>query len=255
VSWCHDLERLRATVGSIPEGGYMMGHNAVSGFHYEGKEVERKGHMEISEFSHLGHVWMGHIHKRQSKENVSFIGSPNQVRKIEYGNEEVGLTVVKFGKVGFKEAFVPNSLSPKYKRINVFKLMNMRLSEANAFVKNSYLTMVVPSNLAYKLDVAKVGDVLSGYKSIEEPKFLEARERDDVDFEVSGDSVESVEVDIPKQGDAYIDQMKAVVIDKQHVVIGDGLKVKLKETFEKLYKAAEQNAKAYDGEEQLFADK
>jgi len=220
---------------------YLFAHTEIAGFHYEGKPVEESKHNKIEDFAKFKRVYSAHIHKKQSKENILFLGTPRQVRANEFNNEN-GIYLIDFKEQ--KEYFIENKISPKFKVINVFTLMNMKLSEANEFVKNSYVTVVCPTNLMYKLNPHKIDQVLSEFKEIKHTNLsnkelgFDPAKPESMKFDgINGLDLESIS--IKNRFVSFIDQLSQVKIGKQFIEIDEAVKPALKDYIGKLYTSAE----------------
>ena len=241
MSYNSTKEKEKEIIDSF-EADYLCCHTEIAGFHYEGKPVEESKHNHIEDFKKFKRVYSGHIHKKQSKDNILFMGTPRQVRANELNNEN-GIYLVDYKNQ--KEFFIENTLSPKFKAINIFTLMNMKLSEANEYVKNAYVTVVCPSNLMYKLSPYKINGVLSDYKNIDHKTLSDGIEKWNPlnppggfpIVESGGIDLESIS--IPNRLRAFIEQLENVKIGKQFIGLNESVKPKLVEYIDRLYKAAD----------------
>lgn len=226
------------------DADYLFAHTEIAGFHYEGVSVDESKHNRIEDFKKFKKVYSGHIHKKQSKENILFIGTPRQVRANEIDNEN-GIYLIDFKEQ--KEYYIENNISPKFKAINIFSILNMKLSEANKFVENSYVTIICPSNLMYKLSPYKINQVLSGYKSIshDTPTTKANIDKDKLVLPELN-SLDLQATSIEEKLVQYIEQLTSAKVGKQFVQITDQTRNVLKDYTLKLYKAAE--SKVVDSE-------
>jgi hypothetical protein len=219
------------------DADYLFAHTEIAGFHYEGVSVDESKHNHIEDFKKFKKVYSGHIHKKQSKENILFIGTPRQVRANEIDNEN-GIYLIDFKEQ--KEYYIENNVSPKFKAINIFSILNMKLSEANKFVENSYVTVICPSNLMYKLSPYKINQVLSGYKSIShDTPTTKANIDKDKLMLPELNSLDLQATSIEEKLVQYIEQLTSARVGKQFVQISDQTRAVLKDYTLKLYKAAE----------------
>jgi hypothetical protein len=139
---------------------YVIAHTEVCGFSYENKDVpEEERHLNLKDLAHLKKFYSGHIHKRQSKANVQFTGTPHQIRPVEWKNE-VGFTTVDFSSMDStgipKETWIPNKLSPKYVKLDVYDLMEMPLDKLSAMARNNYLYIRLTIDDINNLDVNRI---------------------------------------------------------------------------------------------------
>ena len=245
--WVSSKEELLSILTDYKESDvkYIVGHNEVFGFHYEGKPVEETKNITLSDLSFLKKAWFGHIHKRQTLKNTTFVGSSYHIKKGEYKND-VGLTIYNFNKN--QEHFIENTVSPKFKRISLFNIMNMTVKEANEFVKKSYTTVVLPSNLYGVINTTKINDVLDGYRGIDSVS-ISGKNNDGVDGVPQLESLDIDEslydkkVDVRSAISGCIEEMLSIVVGKQSVMLNDDMKKKMISTLDEVYKKASEKSK------------
>lgn len=227
------------------DADYLIAHTEIAGFHYEGVPVSDSKHNQISDFAKFKRVWSGHIHKYQEKENILFIGTPFQTKKSEINNKN-GIHLIDF-ETG-EEKFLENKISPTFKRIDIFTLMNMKKSEADEFVKNSYVTMVMPSELMYKINTGKLNNILEGYRSLE-PQTITTKSKQDLDFLMADHGLEDIDMtsSIKDKLMELVDDMEGVRLKKDEtILLTDELRHKFKRDLGTLYTAAEKKEETID---------
>ena len=117
--------------------------------------------------------------------------------------------------------------------------MDMKVSEANKFVENSFVDVVAPANLMYKVNFINVTNVLDGYREIDH-KTVSEDTAVDLSSLMGEDGLENFEkIDIGSKLSEYVDQLTHVKVGKNYIDITDPLRKKLGEVVDKLYKAAE----------------
>lgn len=220
------------------EAEYLFCHSSIAGFTYDGYPVEESKHISLDDVKVFKKVYAGHIHKRQSKENVLYVGAPYHTKNEEHEND-TGFTIIDFEKG--KEHWIENEMSPKFKHINLFHFMNMKLSEANKFVSNSYVTLISPMEIAYRLNINNIYEVVSGHRTIEVSTVSERSKADIGQMIGDQDIDESQNINIGKKLMDYVDQLTNVKIDKKFIDVSDPLRKALTENVNKLYKAASHN--------------
>lgn len=231
-----ELEIIHQYAKYEAEGLYGCGHTEIEGFFYEGIPVPENKHNKISDFKIFKKFYSAHIHKKQEKENILFLGTPYHTKKNEIGNE-IGFYLIDFNKG--KEYWLENKISPRHKQISLFKLMDMKVSEANKFVENSFVDVVAPANLMYKVNFINVTNVLDGYREIDH-KTVSEDTAVDLSSLMGEDGLENFEkIDIGSKLSEYVDQLTHVKVGKNYIDITDPLRKKLGEVVDKLYKAAE----------------
>lgn len=78
---------------------YMFGHFELPHF-YMNAMVKMPEHGEIKRenFGHIGHVFSGHFHKRQSEKNITYIGNCFPHNYADAGDDERGMMILEWGK-------------------------------------------------------------------------------------------------------------------------------------------------------------
>jgi DNA repair exonuclease SbcCD nuclease subunit len=78
---------------------YLFGHFELPGYLMNAM-VEMPDHGEIrrEDLGGFGHVFTGHFHKRQTKNNITYIGNAFPHNYADAGDDERGLTVLEWGQ-------------------------------------------------------------------------------------------------------------------------------------------------------------
>jgi hypothetical protein len=229
---------------------YLFAHTEIAGFHYDGAPVNESKHNKISDFSKFKKVYSGHIHKNQEKENILFVGTPYQTKRSESGNA-CGFYFIDF--MNGKESFIENKISPRYLKIPLFNLMDMKLSEVNKMVENNFVDIIAPSSLMYKINFANVTDVIDKKYRNFEYRPLTTHENIDV-LSLIGESGlidDGSKVDVGSKLPEYLDQLEMVKIGKENIILQDSVRKKLKDFIMDLYKKAESNQELEELEETI----
>ena len=131
-------------------------------------------------------VFSGHIHLRQDKGNVLYVGSPYQL-DVSDGNSTRGYYIINADTFNYE--FVENEVSPKFKKLLFSDVMNMSVETAKSELNNNYIELFVRYDVMYKIDLIRTTQKLSELgitaRSInytEIPKTI-ANEEDTYDFD------------------------------------------------------------------------
>lgn len=231
TSWCNSSEKLKKNLEALREGGadYGFGHNSVYGFEHEGKSIEKKGHLSISDFAGFKTFFMGHIHKRQHIQNVRFTGSGLHCRAVEYKNLQVGIDVLDLATGEIE--FIENNISPKFKRLNFLKLMDCPKNEFEKLISNNFVTLVIPSYLESVIDTSDFPKLFSSYRYLQvKTKIQERLEISDKQEE--SDDETAISINVSEFYERYMSTLDSVIVNKQQVRLTDEDK---KKTLEKLF--------------------
>ena len=194
ISWIENgVEESKLVKGSTAD--YLILHTDINGLKYP-SNVKIEGRVEAKGFKGK-HIYSGHIHKRQEKGKVTYIGSPYEIDKSDAGNIK-GVYILRAdfidNETGFDimEDFVENDYSPRFVSYNVKELQEMKDSGKDILkmLENNYVSVKYES-----ADVPKYKDImnsLEGYgRGIE---FSEIR--DDVKVEdLNTDEIKSLSID------------------------------------------------------------
>lgn len=174
---------------------YLILHTDINGLKYP-SNVKIEGRVEAKGFKGK-HIYSGHIHKRQEKGKVTYVGSPYEIDKSDAGNVK-GVYILRADfiddETGFDimEDFVENDYSPRFVSYNVKELQEMKDSgkDIEKVLANNYVSVRYES-----ADAPKYKDImnsLEGYgRGIE---FSEIR--DDVKVEdLDSEEIKSLSID------------------------------------------------------------
>lgn len=153
-------------LGIIENSGcdYLFAHADILGMKLDNGKDVKKG-LNLSK-SNIKKVFSGHIHKRQEKNKVIYIGSPYHTSRSDIGDTK---GVYLFDAVENKQEFFHNHTSPLFKKILLSQILETPLGEVKDMLKNNYVDIIVPLNLASQFNISKFVEKLasSQYKRIE----------------------------------------------------------------------------------------
>lgn len=213
---------------------YCFCHTFILGFNFNGSFIptgttnKRFGN-DISDFAHFKRVYSGHVHWRQEKDNIVFVGSPYHLTRHDTDNQK-GIYLFDFET--HEEVFVENNLSPQYKKIDLHALLNMTHSKAMEFVHNSFVDIITPFQFYRSFPSDNISSKLSHFKELKYiPDSGKDSKEDETDFAsmigISG--VEYKKLDVMEKISEYVETLGH----------GDKMKENLLMTIGKLYKSAE----------------
>lgn len=228
---------------------YLFGHDEISGFYYEGKEVSEHHSLPKSEFSKFKHVFMGHIHKPQEDENITYVGSAYHTRINEWRN--VPQVVILDTLTGNIKKIV-NRVSSRYIKIDLFKLLDMKRSEALEFVRGNKISVQCPNDSIMRFQTYKITETLDGYKKLEYKQVFDKSLSSDVDsvddYEDSDNKLSDVELssDIMQYVQEYVNSLDSLVIQGSLVNVSDAVKQKMMDVLQNIYNSVSEKSKPED---------
>lgn len=87
-----------------------------------------------------GTIYSGHIHKRQSSKNITYVGAPYQISRGDIGNKKGIYTLnIVTGELKFKE----NKFSPIFQKVLIDNYLQMSTPEKIKILENNYTDIIV----------------------------------------------------------------------------------------------------------------
>lgn len=145
---------------------YIFMHSDISGFKYDnGREINTGG-VDFFKFKGIKRIFSGHIHKRQEKEHIIYIGSPYHTKRSDIGNTKA---VYLFNPQKNVLEVNENDFSPIFQRILLENILELSLSDTIKILNNNYTDIIVPDKYVHLFNLTKFIDILKGcnYKKIE----------------------------------------------------------------------------------------
>jgi DNA repair exonuclease SbcCD nuclease subunit len=146
---------------------YIFAHANITGFKYDnGKDIIGSFGINFSKFKNIKKIFSGHIHKRQEKDNIIYIGSPYHTKRSDIGNSK---GIYLFDPTTNSFSFTRNDLSPIYQRIMLGDILELSLKDTIKILDNNYTDIIVPDKYIHLFNLTKFIDILKNcnYKKIE----------------------------------------------------------------------------------------
>lgn len=156
---------------------YVFAHTEITGFKYDnGRDIKDSVGSNFDKFKSIKRLFSGHIHKRQERNNLIYIGSPYHTKRSDIGNVK-GLYV--FDPENNTYTFTPNDFSPVFQKVLLESILELTLEETMKLLENNYTDIIVPEKYIHLFSLTKFLDILKDckYKKIEtfpEKKKLES---------------------------------------------------------------------------------
>lgn len=105
---------------------YLFCHSDLNGakMHLTSVAHRNSNKIDVEEFDGYKHVYSGHIHLVQKSKNFTFVGSIHEMDRNDIDNQK-GIFVLDTNKD--VELFIPNNVSPRFKKIYVNKEEDIEL--------------------------------------------------------------------------------------------------------------------------------
>lgn len=119
------------------DADYAFMHTDINKMKYANNQKVTSG---VNTESFAGHIYAGHIHKRQQTKKVTYVGCPYQLNRSDIGNEKgVYVLEVATGKTAFKE----NKVSPLFLQVSFDEFSKMDDAALKRFFSHNYVDIIV----------------------------------------------------------------------------------------------------------------
>ena len=145
MPWIEDKKEQINILKKYSGCDYLFCHSDLNGakMHLNSVAHRNSDKIDIEEFSGYGKVMSAHIHLVQKNKNFTFVGSIHEMDRNDIDNQK-GIFVLDTNTE--TEIFIPNNISPKFKKVYVNKeedveLLNEGMTKdwIDLFVSNSLL--------------------------------------------------------------------------------------------------------------------
>jgi DNA repair exonuclease SbcCD nuclease subunit len=204
-----DTEKETDLCNACNKADYVFMHTDIKHLRYDNGRDIIKG-VEIGDIR--GHIYSGHIHKRQDSEKVTYVGSPYQLRRSDIGNQKGIYHVdIKSKKVRFYE----NHFSPIFQKIWLKDILDSPFGEVLKTCENNYTDILVDGSESEKFNVSFIYDAIKESK----PKRVQIKEvnKDGSIVGDEDDDGEYKEMTASEIIDSLIDKMEMPQEKKDHL--------------------------------------
>lgn len=119
------------------DSDYLFCHMDINGMKYSsGINIDKC--VDTNRIKKYKKVFSGHIHTRQDKGNVLYVGAPYQLDSSDFNNDR-GYYIID--TKDFSYTFVQNNISPKYISVEFDYIMNLPANKAKEILDNNYVDM------------------------------------------------------------------------------------------------------------------
>jgi hypothetical protein len=144
MPWRRDTEHEVETLQKFPNAQIVFCHSEVRGIKLNNKVDNHEG-TDTDSYNRFEAVYSGHIHYRQRKGKLRMVGTPYELTRSDMDNTK-GFDLVNLEDM--QETFFENTISPKFVKFNLTQLYNVPLGEFKEKIRNNYVDLFVPSNIA-----------------------------------------------------------------------------------------------------------
>lgn len=167
LPWIDSSDKFKETISKYNKSDYIFCHADVKGAQLSGSAKLDHG-IEYEDLTDFKRIYSGHIHIRQSKNNVVYVGTPYQMDRGDRGNSK-GFYVIDLEETGVKERFIENTASPRFIKFDVHNLLELGLDQIQKEFSNNFVDVYIDHEFAKIFPITQFIDLVkdSGQRSIE----------------------------------------------------------------------------------------
>ena len=138
------LEQIKL-INEFKDCDYLFCHSDLNGckMHLTSVAHKNSDKIDIEDFNFFRKVKSGHVHLVQSNKHFSFVGSPFQMDRNDYGDQK-GIFIIDTNDD--TEEFIPNNISPVFKKVRVVNEDDLIFLETLKDSKD-YIDIAISNNL------------------------------------------------------------------------------------------------------------
>jgi DNA repair exonuclease SbcCD nuclease subunit len=161
LPWIENLTELKSQIQKHSSAKYVFCHADVKGFNLN-KVTKLEHGLEHGDIQSFSRIYSGHIHIRQEKGNVLYVGTPYEMDRGDRGNIK-GFYVLDVSGKEVKEKFVPNEISPRYLKFDILDLLNLTPKEIRESFNNNFIDVLIESEFSKKFPISQFTELVKDY--------------------------------------------------------------------------------------------
>jgi DNA repair exonuclease SbcCD nuclease subunit len=167
MPWVENLAELKKKVQQYSKADYVFCHADIKGFSLNKMQKLEHG-LESNDIASFKRIYSGHIHIRQEKGNVLYVGTPYEMDRGDRGNTK-GFYVLDVSSDKVKEKFIENTSSPRHIKKDITELLDLPLAQIQEIFSNNFVDVMIESSLSQRFPMAKFTEMIKnlGHKRIE----------------------------------------------------------------------------------------
>lgn len=231
LPWIENLNDLKSQVQKNKSAQYVFCHADFKGFSFN--KVQKLEHgLESEDVHSYKRIYSGHIHIRQEKGNVLYVGTPYEMDRGDRGNVK-GFYVLDVSGPEVKEKFIPNEVSPRYCKFDILELLDRTPAEITALFSNNFVDVLIESEFSKRFPISQFTELVKdcGHRHLELGSYSKEQLKDRSEIELNS----NYEYNIFTILNERIDQMNLPTFQSKQIMD------KFKEIYDSL-----RNTKQYD---------
>lgn len=161
LPWIENIETLKGVVQANRSSQYVFCHADVKGFNLN-RATKLVHGLENEDISSFKRIYSGHIHIRQEKGNVLYVGTPYEMDRGDRGNEK-GFYILDVSGKEIGETFIPNTISPKHVRFDMLDLLSLTQDQVKRLFENNFVDVSIESELSQKFPLSQFTDFIKDF--------------------------------------------------------------------------------------------
>jgi hypothetical protein len=160
LPWCEKSSDLQEQVKKH-KADYLFCHADFTGFSLNSATRLEHG-LTQEDVTSYKRVYSGHIHIRQRKDKIVYIGTPYEMDRGDRGNQK-GFYVLDASGKDFEEKFVPNEFSPKHLKFDIFELLSLNEAELKKIFHNNFIDVMIESEFSSRFPITRFTEIVKEY--------------------------------------------------------------------------------------------
>ncbi len=167
LPWVESVAEIKEIVKANTSSEYVFCHADVQGFNLN-KSTKLEHGLDYEDLKPFKRVYSGHIHIRQDKNNVLYVGTPYEMDRGDRGNTK-GFYVLDAEGVKLTEKFIENTVSPRHIKIEMLDLLELNLDQIKERFKNNFVDIMIDSSFSARFPLSTFTEMLksSGHRRLE----------------------------------------------------------------------------------------
>lgn len=166
--WEHNISILTDTIKKYKDrSDYLMCHADINEFSLN-KWTKIQSGINRADLNSFKKIYAGHIHIRQNNGNVTYVGTPYQLDRGDFGNVK-GFYKLNVSGNDIEETFIENTHSPRFIKIDAKKMLNMNINKISEQFKDNFVEILIDNNMAKIFPINRFIDLVDtyGHRSLE----------------------------------------------------------------------------------------
>ena len=160
LPWVENINQLNQIIVDYSElCDYIICHTDIKGLRFN-KWTKVEHGLDINSLSCYKRVYSGHIHHRQEFKNVLYTGTPYQMDRGDRDNIK-GFYQLDVSTPTLVETFIENTVSPTYKKFDIYDLLEKPVNEEIELLNNSFVDIMISVNFVNVFSVNRFLEAIS----------------------------------------------------------------------------------------------